>query len=429
MFGQEYSLKECLDYAKMNNSNIRISLYDAEISSKQVNEQIGTALPQIDFSGTLTDNLKVSTTLLPGILFGQPGTMIPVKMGVKYNSTASLKLTQKIFDPSFWVALKAANLSENLSKQSIQKTDEQTEYDVAAAYYNALVLKMQLDNLSAILSASEKNLKSAELKYENGIVKKVDVDKIRISYNSTKSQVDLAELNYKQTLNNLKYQMGMPVDNEITLNGVLPAADLYFKQENRDALNINDRIDYQILQTNVRLYEADKQYNIASYFPTLSFNANLTYTAMRDEFDFFKAKPWYNSSAVGLELKIPIFSGFSRYSRVEQAGLNLDIARERLMLTEQAIKVEVSNYDIQYTNALNNIKNEKDNLDLAESVYNNVQLEYSQGTGSSLELTQAESALRETQNNYYNRLLSLYMARLDLEKSKGTLNNFINNIQ
>jgi len=429
LFGQQFSLKDCLDYAKQNNSNIRISLYDSEVSGQVVKEQIGTALPQIDITGTLTDNLKVSTSLLPGILFGQPGTMIPVKMGVKYNSVATAKLTQKVFDPSFWVALKAANISDDLSKQNLQKTDEQTAYDVSAAYYKAIILKMQLSNLSAILKASEKNLTSAELKFANGMVKKVDVDKIKISYNNTKSQVDQAELNYRQALNTLKYQMGMPVEQEITPGGTLPEVESYFQKENNEQLNIHNRIDYQILQTNVRLYEADKENKVASYLPTLSFNANFGYTAMRNDFDFFKSKPWFNSSSIGLELKIPVFSGFSRYSRVEQASLNLDIAREKLKQSEQAIKVEVSNYDIQYTNAIDNIKNEKDNLDLAESVYNNMQLEYSQGTGSSLELTQAESSLRETQNNYYNRLLTLYIARLDLEKSKGTLNNFINNLR
>jgi outer membrane protein TolC len=104
-------------------------------------------------------------------------------------------------------------------------------------------------------------------------------------------------------------------------------------------------------------------------------------------------------------------------------------AEDNLKLTEQSIKVEVSNYEIQYHNALDNIKNEKENLTLAESVYNNTQLEFQQGTASSLDLVQAESAFREAQNTYFNKLLNLYIARLDVEKSKGSLMNFINNLK
>lgn len=96
---------------------------------------------------------------------------------------------------------------------------------------------------------------------------------------------------------------------------------------------------------------------------------------------------------------------------------------------EQSINVNIANYSIQFKNAMENIQNEKSNLELAQSVFENTQIEFNSGKTSSLELTQAESSLRETQNNYYNKLLELYLAQLDLEKQKGTLNNFINNIK
>jgi len=151
---------------------------------------------------------------------------------------------------------------------------------------------------------------------------------------------------------------------------------------------------------------------------------------MRKEFDIFKGgKDWYATSAIGLELKIPVFSGLQKYSKVQQSQLNIEKATESLKHTEQSIKVEVSNYMIQFKNAIDNILNEKENLALAESVYSNTQLTFEQGTGSSLDLVQSESALRETQNNYYSKLLTLYIAKLDLEKSQGTLINFINNLK
>jgi outer membrane protein len=430
LFGQTYSLKQCIEYARKNNSNVKIASLDSDISGKMVNEQIGKALPQIDLTGSLDDNLKITTQLLPGELMGQPGTYVPVKFGTKYNFNAKLSLTQKIFDPSFWVALKASKISATISEQNIQKTDEQTIYDVSLAYYRASIIKKQLENLQVILAASERTLKSTELKYKNGLVKKIDVDKIKVSYNNTNSQVQQTELSYKQALNNLKYYMGMPVESSILITESLPDYTDTTAQTNSNNNFIENRIDYQIQKTNVTLYEADKQNNISAYLPSLSFYANYSYQAMRSEFDLFKSgKEWYNSSAIGLELKIPVFSGFQRYSRVEQSQLNIEKAQENLKLTEQSIKVELSNYYIQFHNAIDNIQNEKENLALAESVYKNTQLEFSQGTGSSLDLVQTEGSLRETQNNYYNKLLTLYIAKLDLEKSQGTLINFINNLK
>jgi outer membrane protein len=431
IFGQTYSLKQCLEYAKQNNSSIKIAYLDSDISNKVVNEQIGKGLPQINLSGTLQDNLKIATQLMPGELLGQAaGTFIPVKFGTQYNASGTLSLTQKILDPSFWVGLKAAKISESMSEQNIQKAEEQTAYDVSSSYYRVSIIQKRLENLRVILAASENTLKSTVLKFKNGIAKKIDVDKIKVSYNNTNSQVQQTDLSYRQALNTLKFYMGMPVDSTIVLETALGNYDDMLAPANINDSFVENRIDYQMQKTNVLLYEADKQNNIFAYLPSLSFYANYGYSAMRSEFDIFKPdKQWFNSSAIGLELKIPVFSGGQKYAKVQQSELNVQKANENLKRTEQSIKVEVSNYYIQFKNALDNIQNEKENLALAESVFKNTQMEFSQGTGSSLDLVQSESALRETQNNYYSKLLTLYIAKLDLEKSQGTLINFINNLK
>ena len=62
---QKYSLKQCIEYAKQNNSNIKIASLNSEVSGKHVKEQVGNALPQIDFSGSLSNNLIMNTSLLP----------------------------------------------------------------------------------------------------------------------------------------------------------------------------------------------------------------------------------------------------------------------------------------------------------------------------------------------------------------------------
>jgi outer membrane protein TolC len=429
LFGQTYSLRQCVDYATKNNSNIKIANLDSDQSNQVVKEQVASGLPQVNFTGTITDNLKVTTSLLPGILAGKPGTFIPVQMGVKYNTAGTLAVTQKLYDPSFWVGLKAAKISETMSQQSLQKTSEQTMYDVSAAYYKATIIKKQLENLKLILETSAQTLKSTELRFSNGLAKKIDVDKIRVSYNSTNTNVQQTELSYKQALNNLKFAMGMQVDNAIELPSELPDSTSYTMRTDDNINPVENRIDYQIRKTNIELYEADKQNNLAAYQPTLSMFYNFGVQAMRNEFNFFDSQHWFNSSAVGVELKIPIFSGFKRLSKVEQSKISIAKAEENLKLTEQSIKVELSNYYIQYRNAIDNIQTEKENLALAEDVYKNTQMEFTHGAGSSLDVMQTESSLRETQNNYYSKLLTLYIAKLDLEKSRGTISNFINNLK
>lgn len=430
-FGQKaLTLKECIDYSGSNNGNLKIANYDREISQKRIIEQTAMYLPQINGSGALDDNLKLATTLLPGEIFGSPtGTYIPITFGQQYTMSAGVQLTQKLYDPSSLLGIKSAKLNKEVSDKNFQKVYEQTIYNISVIYYQTLVVQMQLNTLKSTLKASEQSLKSIELKYSNGMARKIDVDKIRVSYNNTKSQLQQAELSYSQSLNTLKYQMGMPVDSAIVLaDTTLGNSYNAFEKSDENTCAIENLVDYQLKKSNLLLMQVDKKKNLAAYQPTLSFYGNYNFNAMRQEFNFFKPdQDWYQSSGIGLKLSVPIFSGFQRNSRLSQSKLNVLRAEESIRLTEQSIKVDVSNYEIKYKNALANIKNEKENLDLAESVYKNTQLEYQQGTGSILDIIQAENSLVVAQNTYYNKLLNLYIARIDQEKAKGTLISFINN--
>jgi len=424
------TLKECINYSITNNSNIKIAGYDVTMSQKKVDEQKGTMLPQVDGYGSYTYNLKLSTTVLPGEIVGEPGTQVPVTMGTKHNLSGSLQLTQKIFDPTFGIALNAAKISKQLSEQTLTKTSEQTAYNISITYYQTLVIEKQMNSLRATLVASEKSLESTELKYKNGMAKKVDVDKIRVSYNNTKSQLQQSELSYNQSLNTLKYEMGMPVDSTIILLDTVLTINIQPIEFQPDSFSVRNHIDYQLQKTNLSIYEMDKKRNKAGYLPSLSFNANYGYNAMRNNFNFVTiGGEWYPGSSLGATLKVPIFDGFQRKAKIAQSSLNIEKSKENIRLTEQSIKVELSNSEIQYSNAVDNIRNEKDNLDLAENVYKITQLEYQQGAGSSLDLVQAESSYRESLNNYYNKLLNLYIAKINLEQSKGTLMNYINELK
>jgi len=429
-YGQGFTLKQCIEYADGNNGDLRNAQYDLEIMQKKVDEQIGGMLPQVDISGSYTDNMKLSTTAMPAELVGgKAGETVAITMGTKHNLSAGASLTQKIFDPTFGVALKAAKITKQQSEQTLRQTLEQVVYNISVTYYKTLVIQKETDVLKATLDASNESLASTELKFKNGMAKKIDVDKIRVSGNNTRSSLQQSELSYMQSLNNLKYYIGMPVDSIIALSDTT-LSESSAEIIGVDDFNVENHIDYKLQQTSLSLYEANKKKEVAGYLPTLSFNAFYDYSAMRNKFNFLKSgQNWYNSYGLGATLSIPVFDGLQRKNRISQSKLDIKKAEENIRLTVQSIKVNLSNYEIEYRNAVDNIKNEKDNMDLAKSVYVNTQLAFKEGTESSLELVQTESSYREAQSNYFNKLLNLYIARIELEKSKGNLIEYVNNIK
>lgn len=440
-----FSIKDCIDYAGQNNSNIKIARFDERIARQQVSQIRGRGLPQVNINGTFENRLKVPLLVIPGAssFLGSGDTTGSgsnngnnaegrgIPLGFKYNTTLAGELTQMIFDPSFWIGLKAAKSSNQLYQQTTQQVNEETAYNIANAYYQVIVVEKQLLLLQANLQNTQTTLANTELQFNNGVAKKVDVSRLRVNASNLESQIKQAQSNMVQVMNSLKFQMGMPLTQPISLSDTV----LTFKEEEAVLTDLpenffENRIENKILQTNLQLQELDRKNTVAGYYPSLTGFANYGYSAQGPNFGFFRTpgNNWvdYTTSSIGLRLRIPIFDGLQRNALVQQSKLKALQLEERIKFTRQSINLEVSNAFTLYRNTLQRIEDEQQNVELAQEVYQVTQLEFREGVGNSTDVVNAETALRQAQTTYITTLLDLYTARLDLEKAKGNLLSYIN---
>ena len=447
VFGQDspitLSVKNCLEYAGANSSNLKMARFDEKISVQQINEVKGRALPQANITGAWEDKLIVPFLIIPGGFGGAPGSTsgapggnasseaTKIRMGYQFNTTVVGEVTQMIIDPSLGIALKAAKEGTKLYKQQTQQVSEETAYNIANAYYQVIVRQKQQDLLKANLNTVGKTLDNTELQLKNGVAKQVDVNRLKVNSNNLKSQINQSDLGLQQALNNLKFQMGMPLNQPV----ILTDTALTFSPEDVSGLGeadniISNRIEYKLLQTNLSLLQLDKANNARGYYPSLTGYANYGYNGQGAQFHVVKTPDngWvdYRNSSLGLRLRIPVFDGFQRSSRNQMAKLKIDQLRENITLSKQSMNLEISNAVVQYKNAQQRIQAESENVTLAEEVYKVTQLEYREGVTPSINLVTSEMSLREAQNAYTNSLLDFYTARLNLEKAKGTVTSFIN---
>ncbi|SDK22038.1 Outer membrane protein TolC [Catalinimonas alkaloidigena] len=427
-----YSIRECIEYAQQNNHRLKVARLDQEIAQQQVNETRSRGLPQANINGSFEDKLKVPLLVIPGFSGGLGAdstsggdTQRGIPMGYQYNTSLSGEVTQMVFDPSFWVGLKAAKASEQYYQQNSQQSQEQTAYDVANAYYQVIVVQKQLDLLRTNLASTQKTLETTQLQFENGLAKQVDVNRLRVNANTLQSRIQQTELNLAQAYNLLKFQMGMELSEPITLS------DTTLELRNEPALTeavdnyYQNRVDFRLLQTNLELQQLDTRNRAVGYSPTLTGFANYGYVAQGADFGLFPTSNnnWldYTTASIGLRLRIPVFDGFARRSQIQQSKLKVQQLEENLALTKQNISLEVSNAETQYRNTRQRIESEQENIDLAKQVYEVTQLEFREGVGTSTDVVEAETSLREAQNTYITTLLDLYVARLDLERAKGNI--------
>jgi outer membrane protein TolC len=432
---QTFSLDKCISYAAMNNPEIKSASIQEKISVKKIDEAMGSGLPQINLSGSLVNNLELPVQVFPAEYFGgQPGTYLSAKFGTKYNFTFTGQVTQKLLDASFWLGLDAANYSNQYYKQNSDNITEGIYYNVATAYYQTLVVQKQIQLLEQNIKLVEKSLADTRLLLENGKAKEVDVDRLSVSYNIIQYQLKNAKENLKQSYNNLKYQIGMPIQSSLTLSDSVNFNDdssleqkinslEYVKEQ---SINYESRTDYRMLQTSFELQELDKKNQIAQYFPTISAYGSYNFQGQRENFDLFDGgKDWYKFYSVGLQFNLPIFTGGQTLARVEQSSLNMDKLTEQIRQAKEGINLQISNAITKYNSTYDNIKTDKLNIDLAQKVYDLTTIEYNEGEATTMDLTESETRLREAKTNYINSLLELNIAKLDLEKADGTLITYL----
>ncbi len=142
---------------------------------------------------------------------------------------------------------------------------------------------------------------------------------------------------------------------------------------------------------------------------------------MGQQFFTNKSTIWLRSSYVGVNINVPIYSGFQRKYKVLESLLNLEKANNSIENVKQAIDLEQAITKESLKNALFNLDIQERNLELAERVYNATKVKFEQGVGSSFEVLQADTDYQTAQSNYFNALYNAMIAKISYLYSLGKL--------
>jgi len=417
------SAKESVDYALKNSVQVKNALIGIQLQMQSNREITASAFPQIDGSVNFTDYLSIPTSLLPGEFFGQPaGTYLPIKFGLKYNSTYGLNIRQILFDGQVFVGLQARSASIKYAEQNVAVTQEQIKTNVYKVYYQLVVGQTQISLIDANIARAEKLLHDTKELFKNGFQEKLDVDKVNVTLSNLKTDRTRVQ-NQLQTGNlALKYLMGMPVKEELLLTDSLRDTDLKNNLLTDGSFKYEDRVQYQLQQTAARLGEFNVKRYKMSYYPALTLTGGYNRNAQRNKFNFLKTgEPWFTTSFFGIGLALPIFDGFAKDARIKQAKLQLQQTRNNIANLENSIDNDRETAKVQIGNALLNMDEQKKNMALSEQVYNQTKLKYEQGLGSNLEVTNAETDMITSQNNYFSAVYDAIIARINYLNAIGKL--------
>lgn len=418
-----WTLRTCIEYGLKNNRTNTVYENEKKAADAKAKEALSEYLPKISLTGTLDDNLKVQESIIPAGVFGP--TDIRVAFSQKYNTNGVVQLDQTIFDQSVIVGLKANKYNNEQAELNIAQNQETIIYNIGNAYFQIYVYREQLHLLQENLETYRKQMEITSLQVNKGVTLKKDLDKVTVDYNNALSQIRVAESNLILAQNQLKYEMGYPISeylkvDSVSQQDVLPEV---LKSNSNTIFTAINRTDYQLSEVNSKLLEIDQKRLKSGWLPKLTGYAKYGANGFGNTIG-----PAFNElntySAIGLKLNIPLFDFFKRNAQYNQAKYKSLNAIENLKLDAGKYELEYENAKTKLVKAQSSLDNDKRNIDLAQSVFSVTDLQYKKGVENLTEWLNARNSIKEAQNNYLNSLYSFLQAKLDLEKSAGSLKTF-----
>jgi outer membrane protein TolC len=253
--------------------------------------------------------------------------------------------------------------------------------------------------------------------FKQGLVENTDVDQIELVSLTLKNAVSSMSRQINATYDLLKYQLGMPFTEKITLSDSLAsiAGTVSLETLMNKQFNINNNLDYQILQTSEAISRLNLKREKSTYLPGLSAVYRHQEQVNAPEFNF---NP---KDVVQIAMNIPITSSGMRNSKVQQRKLELQQATNTKADLANGLQLQYINTINELTTAYENYLNDKRNIELTKRIYDKALIKFKEGLATSRDITEFLNQYLTAQGNMYNSMMSVISAKYKLDKLN---NNF-----
>ncbi|NRA11068.1 MAG: TolC family protein [Crocinitomicaceae bacterium] len=412
-----FTLEAAKTYAQDHHVSIKNADHDITGAKERANEVRAIGLPQVNITGTFGQNLHLPVQVMDASFFNPgapPGSLVSFRAGTKFSSSAGLQANQMIFNGSYIIGLKAAAYFAKFQETASDITKEDVSYNVIQAYQLTSVAKENLSFVDSMVITAESMVEMQAIYFDLGLLLKEDMDQLKYSVLTAKQAQVASNLQYQNSLNLLKFMMGYPMEDPIAIT---QTPDELIAKSASGGGDVHTNLSYSLIEKQIILSELNLQNNKLLGVPTLGAYYQHSYTAYRNEFDFFDSdQQWFLQNGWGLQLNVPVFSGGQSKALIGQAKVRLMKDENSLIQLESALKMQEIQAKNNLLGAQSKIDLQKQNVDLAKSIYENSVIKDQIGEGTSMAVTQKHNQLIMAQSQYVAAKIDLFQAQLELDK-------------
>ena len=407
---QAENLMQVYQQARLSNPELRKSAADRDAAFEKINEARSPLLPQLGLGADYTYSNGYRDA-----------------NGVNSNATsASLQLTQTLFDMSKWRALTLQEKSAGIQDVTYQ-TDQQTLIlNTATAYFNVLNAIDVLSYTQAQKDAVYRQLDQTTQRFNVGLVAITDVQNARSQYDTVLANEVTARNNLDNAVEQLRQVTGNYYPELASLNvdgfktNKPQAVNALLKEaESRNLSLLQARLSQDLAREQIRLAQD-------GHLPTLgltastgvsdtSYNGSKTNTSQYDDSNMGQNK-------IGLNFSLPLYQGGMVNSQVKQAQYNFVGASEQLESAHRSVVQTVRSSFNNINASISSINAYKQAVVSAQSSLDAMEAGYSVGTRTIVDVLDATTTLYNAKQQLANARYTYLINQLNVKSALGTLN-------
>jgi len=187
------------------------------------------------------------------------------------------------------------------------------------------------------------------------------------------------------------------------------------------SIDPSKRSEFQLLNTTQELNQLDLKRNKAGYLPNVGAFASFQESLQRTNLFDNDQTGFLPTGVVGFKINVPIYDGGEKSAKIQKVKLNIEKIDLQKDEFTRGMTLQVKNAQVAMSNAKRNLKNRNKALEITQSIYDRTKIKFTEGVGSSVEVTQAENTLYQAQAEVISALYDLLTAKVDLDIALGNL--------
>ena len=378
---QEWTLKNCIDYALTQNIQLKkskIALESSQVDSKSARAKL---FPSLSFGSTqqyINTPFPEGNSLDNYVVTGSKGSSKN-----SYTGNYSLRSSMTLYNGGkLRNNIKSSKLQEQVQQYSVEAEIDNIETSITESFLQILYAQESVKINEETVALSKLQCERGKALLEAGSISQSDYAQLESQYSSDKYHLVLSQTTLESNIQTLKQLLEMDMTETLSISTpILEAHDVLTPLPGKEevyqsALNFIPSI--QSGKLGIDIAKLEHKNAKAGYYPTLDLSASVgTGHISGSDSNFGQQMKNKLNESIGLTLSIPIFSNRENKSAVEKAKLQISEAeleylnaQKELQKTIEDIYLDATSSQAQYAAAIEQVKASKTSYNLAQEQFN-----------------------------------------------------------